>query len=132
MTHANNELEVRLDKWLWAARIFKTRTLAKLALEHGRVRVDGQRSRPSRHANLGMMLSIARGDETLIIKVLALSATRGDATTAQQLYQESEPDRAARLAAADQRRLARTSQPTPEHRPDKKQRRTLQQLKQQN
>lgn len=131
MKAAPAETEVRLDKWLWAARFFKTRSLAQQALEQGRVKVDGQKSRPSRRVLPGMTLSIEKGEDTFVISVLTLSDKRGKAEVAQQLYRESEADRAARLAAAEQRRLAWHSMPAPTHRPDKKQRRTLQHLKHQ-
>ena len=126
-----NDDDVRIDKWLWAARFYKTRSLAQQALEHGQVKVDGQRSRPSRKLTTGMTLSIEKGDDLFVVRVLALSEKRGKAEEAQKLYQESAEDRAARLAAADARRLSRASQPVPDHRPDKKARRTLQRLKHQ-
>ncbi len=120
---------VRIDKWLWAARFFKTRSLAKKALEHNQVKVDGQRCRPSRKIVPGMKLSIEKGDNTFHITVVALSDKRSKASIAQQLYEESDADREARLAAAEQRRLRWKSRPAPAHRPDKRARRQLQQLK---
>lgn len=123
---------VRIDKWLWAARFFKTRSLAQQALELGRVKVDGQRSRPSRTLTGGERLSIEKGEDTFHVRVVQLSTQRGSASVAQTLYQESDTDRDARLDTAAKRRLARQTQPVPAHRPDKKERRTLTRLKQQN
>jgi ribosome-associated heat shock protein Hsp15 len=130
--HDSKDAEVRIDKWLWAARFFKTRSLAQQALEHGQVKVDGQKTRPSRKLAIGARLAIEKGEDIFVVTVLALSDRRGNAETAQQLYRESDADRAERLAAAETRRLAWASMPAPVHRPDKKQRRTLQQLKHQN
>lgn len=122
---------VRVDKWLWAARFFKTRSLAKQALERGHVKIDGSKSRPSRKVTVGMQLQIEKGDEIFVITVDALSEKRANASIARQLYHETDADRDVRLAAAEQRRIAWASQPHPAHRPDKKQRRTLTRIKQQ-
>ncbi|RBC46442.1 RNA-binding S4 domain-containing protein, partial [Xanthomonas oryzae pv. oryzae] len=96
----NLELEqattVRLDVWLWAARFFKTRSLAKNAVETGKVDVAGQRPKPSRTLRSGEQLRIDRGGEIFEITVAALSAVRGAAPVAQALYVESDSSREAR------------------------------------
>lgn len=130
-TASGTAIAVRIDKWLWAARFFKTRSLAKQALERGQVKIDGNKSRPSRKVAIGMQLHIEKGDEIFVITVDALSEKRANASIAQQLYHEADADRDVRLAAVEQRRIAWASQPHPEHRPDKKQRRTLTRIKQQ-
>ena len=79
---------VRLDLWLWAARFFKTRSLARDAIEHGKVEVGGQRPKASRAVRVGDALRIGRGDELFHVTVLGLSDTRGPAKVAQSLYEE--------------------------------------------
>src|SRR4249920_616444 len=81
---------VRLDVWLWAARFFKTRSLAKQAIESGKVEVAGQAAKPSRALRVGEALQVRRGLELFEIEVLALSEQRGSATIAQTLYRESD------------------------------------------
>jgi ribosome-associated heat shock protein Hsp15 len=97
---------VRLDKWLWAARFFKTRALAAEAVERGRVEVNGQPVKPSRDLKCGDRLRLRQGPETRTVDVLALSVVRGPAPVAQALYAETPDSLAARLAAAEGRRLA--------------------------
>lgn len=80
---------VRIDKWLWAARFFKTRTLAAEAIEVGRVRVNGERVKPAREARIGDRLDIVQGETQLEVAIRALSLQRGPASVAQQLYEES-------------------------------------------
>lgn len=80
---------VRIDKWLWAARFFKTRSIAQDALSLGRVLLDGQRLKASREVKVGDCLRITRGDETLEVIVKALSSVRGPASEAQKLYDET-------------------------------------------
>src|SRR4249920_407125 len=89
---------VRLDLWLWAARFFKTRSLAKQAIESGKIELDGQDVKPSRALRIGDALRVRRGDELFEIEVLALSDKRGSASVAQTLYRESEQSRARREA----------------------------------
>jgi len=90
---------VRLDVWLWAARIFKTRSLAKAAIEGGKIEVDGLAVKPSRAIRGGEKLSISRGEERMDVFVHALSDTRGSAPMAQQLVRETEESAKAREAA---------------------------------
>jgi len=97
---------VRLDKWLWAARFFKTRALAAEAVERGRVEVNGQPVKPSRDLKCGDRLHLRQGPEARIVDVLALSVVRGPAPVAQALYAETPESLAARLAATEARRLA--------------------------
>ena len=119
---------VRLDVWLWAARFFKTRSLAKTAIDNGKVDINGQRPKASRTVRVGDTLQVERAGERYTIEVLALSDTRGPATVAQSLYAEPE---ASRKAREDQRALTRAAaqgyQP-PEGRPNKKARRLIRAL----
>lgn len=119
---------VRLDLWLWAARFFKTRSLAKAAIENGKVDVNGQRPKASRTVRVGDTLVVERAGERYTIAVLGLSDSRGPAAVAQGLYAESDMSRKAR---EDQRALTRAAaqgyQP-PEGRPNKKARRLIRAL----
>lgn len=119
---------VRLDLWLWAARFFKTRALAKKAIELGQVRIGGETLKPSRAVRIGLALQIERAGERFDVDVRGLSDTRGSATLAQQLYVESEASIAARLAERDKRRLEAQGYQAPETRPNKRQRRLIQAL----
>lgn len=96
---------LRIDKWLWAARFFKTRALAQEAIELGRVRVEGARIKPSREARQGETLEIVRGEERFEVIVRALSAQRGPAVVAQGLYEETPEGRAKRERQIEARRL---------------------------
>lgn len=119
---------IRLDIWLWAARFFKTRSLAKMAVETGRVEVGGQRAKPSRTVRVGDSLKIARGEEHFEVSVLALSEQRGPASVAQGLYAESEESRIRREQLRAQRAAERNGYRAPEHKPDKRARRLIQAL----
>lgn len=119
---------VRLDVWLWAARFFKTRALAKQAIEGGKVQVGGQGAKPSRGVRIGDALSVRRGEERFEVQVLGLSEQRGPAPVAQALYAESEASREARLQAAAERRAAATGYRPPQGKPDKRARRLIQAL----
>ena len=119
---------VRLDLWLWAARFYKTRTLAKQAIESGKVEVAGQGAKPSRALRAGEQLQVRRGDELFEIEVLGLSAKRGSAPVAQALYRESEQSKAAREAARLKREAERDGYRAPEHKPDKRARRLIRAL----
>lgn len=118
---------VRLDKWLWAARFFKTRSLAKQATEGGKIRVDGQRPKVGKELTVGMSLLIRRGQEEYSVSVDALSDSRGPASVAQRLYSES----AASVEQREQQRVMRKAVGivAPQQRPDKHSRRQLQRLK---
>jgi ribosome-associated heat shock protein Hsp15 len=119
---------VRLDLWLWAARFYKTRSLAKQAIEAGRVEVDGQGAKPSRGVKVGEKLSVRRGEELFEIEVLDLSGKRGSATLARALYAESPESIARRAAELEKRRLEATGYRAPLSKPDKRARRLIQAL----
>ncbi|MBL8262977.1 MAG: RNA-binding S4 domain-containing protein [Xanthomonadaceae bacterium] len=119
---------VRLDLWLWAARFFRTRSLAKQAIETGKVDVGGQRAKASRSVRIGDALRIARGDETFEVEVLALSDQRGPASVAQTLYLESDASKARRAETIATLRAARAGYQPPESKPDKRARRLIRAL----
>ena len=119
---------LRLDVWLWAARFYKTRSLAKQAIETGKVEVGGQRAKPSRTVRVGDALRITRGEETFEVAVLGLSDARGPAPVAQALYAESDASRAARDAMRAQRAAERAGYRPPEGRPDRRARRLIRAL----
>jgi ribosome-associated heat shock protein Hsp15 len=116
--------DVRLDRWLWAARFFRTRGLAQQAIAGGRVHVNGQRVKAARTIRPGDRLEISRGEEHFEVRVLALAARRGPAALARALYEESEASMAARAAAQQARRDLAGSRP-PTARPDKRARRRI-------
>jgi len=119
---------VRLDLWLWAARFFKTRALAKHAIETGKVDVDGQRAKPARQLHIGDTLRIARGEETFEVQALGLSTTRGPAKAAQALYAETEASRQRRESERAARAAERAGYRAPESKPDKRARRLIRAL----
>ncbi len=119
---------VRLDLWLWAARFFKTRALARQAIETGKVDVGGQRAKPSRGVRIGDALVVVRGEERFEVDVLALGATRGPARCAQGLYRESDASRLAREQARGLRAAERAGFRAPESKPDKRARRLIRAL----
>ena len=119
---------VRVDLWLWAARFFKTRTLAKAAIEHGRVTVDGQAMKPSRAVRVGDRLEVVRAAERYVVEVRGLSDKRGSATDAQALFAESEESLRKRLEERERRRLEATGYSAPESKPDKRARRLIRAL----
>lgn len=122
---------VRLDKWLWAARFFKTRGLAREAVEGGKVHVDGARAKPSRQLQVGVLLRIRVGHTEWTVRVEGLSDRRGPATVARQLYSETPDSAARREREAELRRQARLADASPAGRPDKKDRRHIRRFKQQ-
>ena len=121
-------LTVRADLWLWAARFFKTRALAKQAIETGKVDVAGQRIKPSRMLRVSDVLCIQRGDERFEVTVTGVSERRGSATLAQQLYQESEASKVMREQVRAQRAAERAGYHPPESKPDKRARRLIRAL----
>ena len=118
----------RIDVWLWAARFYKTRSLAKAAVVGGKVEVGGQGVKPSRMLRVGDALRIRRGEELFEVEVRGLSDVRGSAPVAHQLYAESEDSIARRAAEREQRRLAATGYRAPLSKPDKRARRLIQAL----
>jgi len=121
---------VRIDKWLWAARFFKTRSVAREAISGGKVHLNGYRVKPGRALKPGDSLRIQRGEEEYTINIVELSTRRGPATVAQKLYEETEESRNQRERLATQRKLEREQSTKRERRPDKRQRRRLVRFKQ--
>ncbi|MBS7662435.1 RNA-binding protein [Pseudomonas lalucatii] len=120
--------KVRLDKWLWAARFYKTRALAKAAIEGGKVHCRGERCKPSKEPKLGDELVIRAGFDERTVVIQALSAVRRGAPQAQELYRETADSIARRELAAAQRKAGALGVQT-DGRPSKKQRRQLQQFR---
>lgn len=130
MTPPTTTEKIRLDKWLWAARFYKTRSLSSEEIDKGRVLVNGQNAKPAKEVKIGNTLTIRTGPVTRTVIVKALSGARGPAPAAALLYEETPESLALRLAAAEQRRLA----PEPAYtitqgRPTKRDRRDLQQTR---
>lgn len=121
--------KLRLDKWLWAARFFKTRSLAKAAIEGGKVQLGGQRVKVSREINAGDTLHIRQGWDEKVVLVLALSDQRRGAQEAQLLYEETAASIARREADSAARKAAGGMIDRPAHRPNKKQRRQIHRFK---
>lgn len=124
----SGQTEPRIDAWLWAARFFKTRALAKQTLERGHVTRDGNACKPSQVLHLGDALRIVRGEEVFAVEVAGLAHKRGSVAQAQLLYHESEASIRARTAAREQRRAERAGYQPPPRRPDKRARRLLRAL----
>jgi len=116
---------VRIDKWLWAARFFKTRALAARACDLGRVQSKGQPVKPARDVHVGDMLRVSNDSGDFEIEVLQLSEVRGPAAVAQMLYRETESSKEARMKAAAERRAAREFEQLPAGRPSKRDRRHI-------
>ncbi|NUF49348.1 ribosome-associated heat shock protein Hsp15 [Gilliamella sp. ESL0250] len=116
---------VRLDKWLWAARFYKSRSLAREMVEGGKVHYNGQRTKPSKIVEIGAILTLRQGSDQKTIQILAISEQRRTAIEAQQLYQETLESIAKREAVAQARKLNALTMPHPDRRPDKKERRNL-------
>lgn len=121
---------MRVDKWLWAARFFKTRSIAKAAIEGGKVHHNGERVKVSREVRVGMELTIQQGLERKTVVIRALSAVRGGAPQAQLLYEETPTSIARRELLAAQRKLQNLARP--DHRPSKKDRRHIHRFQQEN
>jgi ribosome-associated heat shock protein Hsp15 len=120
---------IRIDRWLWAARFFKTRSLAKKAVEGGKVHVENQRAKPSKELQIGQTLQIRRGETVQTVVVTLLSDQRGPATQAQRLYEETIKSIERRELRTSSRRMERAGLTVPGGRPDKKDRRALAQLR---
>ena len=116
---------IRMDAWLWAARFFKTRTLAKKSCDLGRILSNGQISKAAREVRIGDMLRITNDGGEFAIEVLGLSDVRGPASDAQKLYRETEASIEARKKAAAERRAAREWEVPPPTRPSKRDRRRI-------
>jgi len=116
---------MRLDKWLWAARFYKTRAIAQQAIESGKVKHDGERCKPAHTVRIGDALAIVRDNLTWNVAVAALSGQRGSAPIAAGLYAESGESIAARIELIEQRKLAMQNAPQHKGRPTKRQRRSI-------
>ena len=116
---------IRIDKWLWAARFFKTRSLAARACELGRVQSHNQPVKPARDIRVGDLLQIRTEGGDFEVEVLLLSEIRGPSSVAQTLYRETDESRELRLKLAEERRAMRTFTPAPTSRPSKRDRRKI-------
>lgn len=119
---------VRLDVWLWAARFYKTRVLARDAVALGKVEIGGQRAKPARAVRVGDVLQVQRGEERFEVTVLGLSDVRGPAPVAQALYSESEASQQRRAEVRATRAAERSGYRAPQTKPDKRARRLIQAL----
>jgi ribosome-associated heat shock protein Hsp15 len=120
----------RMDKWLWAARFFKTRSLAARACELGRIQSNKQAVKPAREVRVGDLLQIRTEGGTFEVEVLVLSEVRGPASVAQTLYRETESSRELRIRMANERKAAMSFNPGPSGRPSKRDRRKIIQFRQ--
>ena len=116
---------VRIDKWLWAARFFKTRALACRACDLGRILSNGQPAKPAREVRIGDMLRVTNEGGEFEIEVLQLSDVRGPASVAQTLYRETEASKEMRLKVAAERKALREFEVLPTGRPSKRDRRQI-------
>jgi len=121
---------MRMDKWLWAARFFKTRVLAARACELGRIQSNGQPAKAAREVRIGDMLRVINEGGNFQVEVLLLSQVRGPASVAQTLYRETEASRESRLKAAEERKAAQQFEAPPKGRPSKRDRRRIVQFRQ--
>jgi ribosome-associated heat shock protein Hsp15 len=126
-TEMDDDDDVRLDKWLWAARFFKTRALARAAVEGGKVYINGARAKPSRAVVPGQELRIACPRGQYVVTVDAVTVQRGSATVAAKLYTETEESKKAREELVAMRRFARVAAPA--ERPNTQDRRILRRIK---
>ena len=117
--------KVRLDKWLWAARFFKTRSLATDAVDGGKVDVNGARAKPAKLVGVGDELRVTVGEQRFVLRVTGTGERRGSAEVARTLYQETPESEAERTRLAEQRRLSAASYDFDAGRPSKKDRRDL-------
>ena len=116
---------MRIDKWLWAARFFKTRALASKACDLGRIRSNGIEAKPAREVRVGDMVQVKNEGGEFEVEVLEVSEIRGPAAAAQKLYRETEASKEARLKAAAERKAMEQFAPIPVHRPSKRDRRRI-------
>ena len=122
---AADDVRVRFDKWLWAARFYKTRSLCAQAIDAGQARVNGERAKPARNMRIGEAVSIRKSGIVCEVVVTGLADRRGNATDAAKLYRETEASAAAREEAWLTRRAAEAAQPRFPGRPTKRERRKL-------
>lgn len=131
--HSNDsDDKIRLDKWLWAARFYKTRSIAKEMIDGGKVHYEGQRVKPGKEVTMGATVRLRQGPDERIVVITGLSGKRGSATQAATLYEETADSIAARAKAVAQRKaLGPAFAAGPAQRPNKKQRRDIIQFRQQ-
>jgi len=125
----SSDVKVRLDKWLWAARFFKTRALAKAAIEGGKVHYEGQRSKVSKVVEMGAKLTIRQGFDEKEVVIRGISDQRRGAPEAQKLYEETVDSIKARMDESERRRIMKSAMAAPDHRPNKKERRQIHKFK---
>ncbi|MFY3770863.1 Heat shock protein 15 [Providencia manganoxydans] len=123
---------VRLDKWLWAARFYKTRSIARDMIDGGKVHYNGQRTKPGKIVELNALIRLRQGNDERTVEVLEISSQRRGAPDAQLLYRETKESLEQRDKVAQARKMNALTMPHPERRPDKKERRTLLKFKQTN
>ncbi|WP_369309375.1 ribosome-associated heat shock protein Hsp15 [Providencia rettgeri] len=123
---------VRLDKWLWAARFYKTRSLAREMIDGGKVHYNGQRTKPGKIVELHALVKLRQGNDERTIEIIEISSQRRGAPEAQLLYRETAESIEQREKIAAARKMNALTMPHPERRPDKKERRTLLKFKQTN
>ena len=121
----NKETEVRLDKWLWAARFYKPRSLARSMIEGGKVDYNGVKAKPSRTVEIGALVKVLQGNIRREVEVVKISDQRGPAVVAQTLYKETEKSIAEREKQIEQIKLNSLLAPHPDEKPNKKDRRAL-------
>ena len=126
-----SDSKIRLDKWLWAARFYKTRSIAKDMIDGGKVHYEGHRVKASKEVTLGAQIRLRQGFDEKTVVVLALSDRRGNADTAATLYEETEASMEKRQMAAAQRKSMSSAHPASDNRPNKKQRRQIIQFRHQ-
>jgi ribosome-associated heat shock protein Hsp15 len=130
MSQADPPASTRIDKWLWAARFFRTRALASRACELGRIQANGIHAKRAREVHVGDKLHIETEGGIFEVDVLAISEIRGPATQAKALYRETEASREARLRVAEERKAIQQMFPIPQGRPTKRDRRRIIQFRQ--
>ena len=128
-TENGGTARLRLDKWLWAARFYKTRSLAKNAVEGGKVHLNGARARPAKEVVAGDTLEVTRGEVEQTVVVAAIASQRGSASVAATLYEETAESIDTRESQRAERRMLAAGLTLPKSRPNKKQRRALKDLK---
>lgn len=120
---------VRLDRWLWAARFFKTRALAKAAIDGGKVKIEGNKPKAAKEIGVGACIEVQRGPDEYTVVVTALAERRGSASVAQTLYEETAESMEQRLRQRSEQRMLRAGLRVPQTKPNKRERRALQDLK---
>jgi ribosome-associated heat shock protein Hsp15 len=119
----------RIDKWLWHVRLFKTRSLASDAVTGGKVKLDGERVKAAHAVRVGQKVGVTTGERAIEVEILALPPRRGSAPEAQACYAETAQSAERSARHREQRRLAAMLRPQPDHRPDKRERRKLEELR---